>query len=212
MRKLYQKRSDFALEMLTKYAKMAPTNIISDVGAGFGMMEEHVKAVGGIWQPFDYYKKMERSIIWDLNNSYPAECKKAGIILFLEVLEHLSNPQLGIKHLSEHLEKGGYIILTTPSPQSAQNRFSLLTKGVLYAFQPKHLPEHHVFTPWEHIVQHFMEEEGFEMLEWFRVDPPKHTLMTLNPKVLVLHSIYRIIEWLNPLSKGLSYGLVARKK
>jgi hypothetical protein len=65
----------------------------------------------------------------------------------MEVLEHLSNPELGIRNIAEYMEKGAYMVLTTANPLSAESKFSYLFKNNLYAFQPKNLREHHVYVP-----------------------------------------------------------------
>ena len=207
----YTNRAEFAYSMLDKYYTLAPNNIVSDIGAGFGHMEDKIKSIGGTWQPFDYYKKMDRSIIWDLNHSYPMETDKAGTVIFLEVLEHLANPLLGIENISEHMQIGGYLILTTPNPQSPQNRLNLLLKGVLYAFQPKHIQEHHVFTPWEHIVRFFLTSSGFEVIEYAIVDTHYQQQKAKSVKAFIQHMLYKIIEKRYPKAAGMSYGLLAKK-
>src|SRR5690606_994810 len=157
-------RSCFAGSMLYKYIPFAPNNIISDIGAGFGHMKETVEDLGATWQPFDYVKKIDESIIWDLNNEAPNHVNKAGVVIFLEVLEHLDNPLLGLQNIAKHIDKNGILILTTPNPQSSKNTLSLFLRGSLYAFQEKHLKENHVFTPWKHIVGHYLKMCGFEIL------------------------------------------------
>jgi SAM-dependent methyltransferase len=210
--KEYQDRSKFAHEMLDRYFDLAPNNVISDIGAGFGHMEKKIISLGGVWQPFDYYKKMDKSIIWDLNNPYPIDTKKAGCVIFLEVLEHLANPLLGIQNIANHIESGGYLILTTPNPQSARNRINLLFKGVLYAFQEKHIIEHHVFTPWEHIVRFYLEQSGFEILDFGVVDIQDRATKSKNFKEFLLRMMERFIERRSPKAAGNSYGIVAKRK
>jgi 2-polyprenyl-3-methyl-5-hydroxy-6-metoxy-1,4-benzoquinol methylase len=210
--KIYQDRAVFANAMLDKYFPTAPNKIVSDIGAGFGHMQDKVTALNATWQPFDYFKKMEETIIWDLNNSYPMETKKAGTILFLEVLEHLGNPQLGIQNIFNHLEKGGFLILTTPNPSSSQNTINLLLKGTLFSFQRKHLLEHHVFTPWEHIVTFFLENCGFEILEYAAVDVSNSKNRNSSLKDFFKRKMELFIEKRNPKAIGMSYGIVARRK
>jgi 2-polyprenyl-3-methyl-5-hydroxy-6-metoxy-1,4-benzoquinol methylase len=208
----YLNRGLFADTMLDKYFHLAPNKVVSDIGAGFGHMASKIESIGGTWQPFDYYKKMDQSIIWDLNHSYPKETSKAGTVIFLEVLEHLANPLLGIGHLAEHMEQGGYLILTTPNPQTSQSRINLLLKGVLYAFQPKHLKEHHVFTPWEHIVRFFLEQHGLEVIEYAIVDIQYQREKKQGIKAKLLSMVCNYIEKRDPKAAGMSYGMVARKK
>lgn len=197
--------------MLDKYYATSPNATISDIGSGFGLMQGKVESLGAQWQPFDYVRKIEQSVIWDLNNSCPSEAKKAGTVLFLEVLEHLPNPLLSLQNIANHMELGGVLILTTPNPSSSQNTVNLFLKGRLYSFQEKHLVEHHVFTPWEHIVKFFLENCGFEILEYGIVDISNQFNRNSNVKGFIKRRIESFIEYRNPKAKGMSYGMVARK-
>lgn len=208
----FHNRGDFANAMLDKYFDKAPNKIVSDIGAGFGYMEKKVKDIGAVWQPFDYVRKIDESTIWDLNNAAPNNKKNAGIVIFLEVLEHLSNPFLGLNNIAAHMEKGGYLILTTPNPQSSKNRLNLIIKGSLYAFQKKHLKENHVFTPWEHIVRCFLESNGFKVLEYAIVDTSYMGMKSSTLKGWIKAKIERFIEHRDQKAKGMSYGMVAVKK
>lgn len=210
--KEYLNREVFAHQMLDKYHEKAPNVIVSDIGAGFGFMQDKILSLKKDWQPFDFYKKHEKITIWDLNNPEPKTAKKAGMVVFLEVLEHLSNPQLALHNISNHLEQGGYLILTTPNPRSSKSIFNLFKRGTLYSFQEKHIEEHHVFTPWEHIVRFLLENAGFEVLEYSIVDLNYQHRKPENLKDRLKIMIERYMERRNQKNKGLSYGLVARKK
>ncbi|MFK2820694.1 methyltransferase domain-containing protein [Flavobacteriaceae sp. LMIT009] len=210
--KPYENRAVFANEMLDKYFSKAPNKVVSDIGAGYGHMKQKIDAIGAEWQPFDYYQKIESSTIWDLNNKMPKTAKKAGTAIFLEVLEHLANPLLSLQHIADHIVDGGYLILTTPNPQSSKNIINLALKGTLFAFQEKHLEEHHVFTPWEHIVRFFLENTGFEILEYAVVDTAYTKRKRTSIKDGLKFFLERFLEKRNPKAKGMSYGLVAIKK
>ena len=209
--KTYTDRAIFANEMLDKYFTTTPNTVISDIGAGFGHMQQKIDSLNATWQPFDYVKKIEKSIIWDLNNPCPSQAKQAGTVVFLEVLEHLGNPQLSLQHISNHLEKGGILILTTPNPSSSKNTINLFLKGTLYSFQEKHLLEHHVFTPWEHIVRFFLENCQFEILEYAAVDISNSINRNSSIKDIIKRKLEAFIEYRNPKAVGMSYGMVARK-
>ena len=210
--KIFKGRAIFANEMLDKYYQTSPNTIISDIGSGFGHMQNKIESLGATWQPFDYVKKIDKSIIWDLNKPCPIEGKSAGTVVFLEVLEHLGNPQLGLQNITNHMQIGGILILSTPNPSSSQNTVNLFLKGRLFSFQEKHLVEHHVFTPWEHIVRFFLEECGFEILEYVCVDISNSKNRNSNLKDIFKRKIEIIIEKRNPKAIGMSYGIVARKK
>ncbi len=197
--------------MLDKYIPHAPNKTVSDIGAGFGHMRKDIENVNAKWQPFDFIKKMDETIIWNLNNPAPTTADKAGIVILLEVLEHLDNPLLGIQNISNHIEKGGVLILSTPNPQSSKNTLSLFLRGSLYAFQKKHIKENHVFTPWKHVVCEFLNRSGFEILEYAIVDMQYKDKKSTSLKDWFKSKIEAYIEYRNPFAKGMSYGIVARK-
>ena len=207
----YRNRANFAKTMLDRYYSKSPNLVVSDIGAGFGHMKDKIESLGRKWQPFDYVPKMDFSIIWDVNEPAPINTKKAGIVIMLEVLEHLPNPRCSLKNIADHMEKGSYLILSTPNPQSSKNRLHLLLKGTLYAFQQKHLEEYHVFTPWEHIVTQFLKEAGLEIQEYAIVDTKYKERNTTSLKDWFKKRIENFIERRSPLSKGMSYGIVAKK-
>jgi SAM-dependent methyltransferase len=208
---IYKDRSVFGIKKLHDFFKIAPNKTVSDIGAGFGHMQKPIEDIGGDWQPFDYVPKMDFSTIWDVSMPAPENTKKAGLVIMLEVLEHLPNPQMSLKNIADHMEKGGYLILSTPNPQSSKNRLHLLLKGTLYAFQPKHIKEYHVFTPWEHIVTQFLKEAGFELLEYAIVDTHYKDRKTSSFKDWFKKRVENFIERRYPLSMGMSYGMVAKK-
>lgn len=210
IKKVYKDRESFAVEMLNKYSKQAPNNTLSDIGSGFGWFEKHAINAGFDWQPFDYIRKIDASIEWNLNEPAPGNSKSAGISVMLEVLEHLPNPLLSIQHIAAHLAEGAILILSVPNPSWSRNRLNLLIHGTLYSFQKKHLDEYHVFTPWQHIVEHLFEQSGFEAIEYHTIEQQSHN--STNIKGTLLKWAQMFIEAIDPQSKGLSYGLVLRRK
>ncbi len=209
--KIYSNRGDFAKEMLHKYKPSESKIVVSDIGAGYGHMEETVLELGGQWQPFDVTKKISKSTIWDLNDRAPEGAEKANLVIFLEVLEHLDNPLLGLQNISDHIRKDGILVLTTPNPQSSKNTLSLFLRGALYAFQEKHIEENHVFTPWKHIVIDFLKRCGFEVLEYAIVDIEYKRRSISSFKDWIKYRAEAFIESRNPMAQGMSYGIVAKK-
>jgi Methyltransferase domain len=192
-----------------------PNNVVSDIGSGFGWFKPIVQNLDLHWQPFDYIKKIEESTIWDLNNPVPDHMKRPGFVVFLEVLEHLSNPELGIKNISNHMEKGAYMVLTTPNPLSAESKFSMLFKNNLYAFQPKHLVEHHVYVPLPHVVKFHLENNGLEIIEMAtigKLSRPKKTFTINYLKALIQYIIIKAFVFISPDSKGHTQAFFVLKK
>lgn len=200
---------------LSEVVAKLPNKIVSDIGSGFGWFKPIVEKFNLIWQPFDYIKKIEEATIWDLNNPAPENSQKPGFIVFMEVLEHLSNPELGIRNISNHIETGGYMALTTPNPLSAESKFSFLFKNNLYAFQPKHLIEHHVYVPLPHIVQFHLENNGFEILEGAtigKLSRPKFRIQFNYLKEMIRYGILQLLVVFKPESKGHTQAFFVVKK
>lgn len=159
-------RGDWALLKLDELINNLPNSIISDVGAGFGWFKDAVNKRKLDYQSFDRIQKTEDTFIWDLNEQPPIGVKKAGCIIMLEVIEHLDNPELAIRNLSDHLVKDGYLLLSSPNPYSAKNKFHQLIFNRYYAFQPKHLKEHHVYIPLPHVLDFHLKNRGFKHIEY----------------------------------------------
>jgi len=207
-------RTEWAIQKLDEVRNQLEFNVVSDVGSGWGGFEKYLTDRNLMWQPFDYVKKINESIIWDLNSPSPSGVKTPDFVLFMEVLEHLSNPELGIKHISNHIKKDGYMVLSTPNPLSAKSRFTSFFKGQLYAFQPKHLIEHHVFVPLPHVVKYFLENNGFEILEQVTLGGipfPKFKFGFNYIKDIIQYFILRTIAFFDPSSKGETLAFFVRK-
>jgi hypothetical protein len=197
---------------LSEVVTKLPNNIVSDIGAGFGGFSSSIKKFNLVWQPFDYIRKIEESIIWDLNNSAP---ENPGFVVFMEVLEHLSNPELGIRNISSHIQTGGYMAITTPNPLSAASKFSMLFKNNLYAFQEKHLVEHHVYVPLPHIVKFHLENNGFEIIEIATIGKlimPQVYFQFNYLKDLLQYFILVMLVLIKPQSKGHTQAYFVIKK
>ena len=208
-------RGQWAELKLSEVADKLPNTVVSDIGSGFGWFRPIVEKFNLQWQPFDYVKKIEESTIWDLNNCVPENKQKPGFVVFLEVLEHLSNPELAIRNISNHIASGGYMALTTPNPYSAQSKLTLVLKNNLYAFQPKHLIEHHVYVPLPHIVQFHLENNGFEILEIAtlgKLPLPKFRIQFNYFKDMILYFLLKLLVLFNPVSKGATQAFFVIKK
>jgi len=208
-------RRDWAELKLSQVLDKLPNKVVSDIGSGWGWYKSIIEKYGLEWQPFDYVRKIDESTIWDLNNPVPEGMRKPGFVVFLEVLEHLANPELGIRNISNHVEKGAFMVLTTPNPLSAQSKINLLLKNNLYAFQPKHLIEHHVFVPLPHVVQFHLENNGFEVLEYSTIGSfnfPKFSFNLGYFKSLIHYGLVKTLILFRPESIGHTQAFFVRKK
>jgi hypothetical protein len=214
--KNYEKinRGEWAELKLSEVIDKLPNKMVSDIGSGWGWFKPIVEKYNLQWQPFDYVKKIEESTIWDLNNPVPENKQKPGFVIFLEVLEHLSNPELGIRNISNHIEKGGYMVLTTPNPLSAESKLCMVLRNNLYAFQSKHLVEHHVYVPLPHVVQFHLENNGFEVLEMAtigKLSMPKFRIKFNYVKEMILYFLLQLLVVIKPESKGGTQAFFVKK-
>ena len=208
-------RGQWAELKLSEVVDALPNRVVSDIGSGWGWFRPIVEKFNMEWQPFDFVKKIEESIIWDLNHKAPENAKTPGFVVFMEVLEHLSNPELGIRNIAKHIETGGYMVLTTPNPLSAESKFTYLFMNNLYAFQPKHLREHHVYVPLPHVVRFHLENNGFEVLESATIGDviaPKVAFTLKYFKELVHYLFLKLFVAFHPESKGHTQGFFVVKK
>jgi hypothetical protein len=208
-------RGQWAELKLSEVINKLPNEIVSDIGAGFGWFKPIAEQFNLEWQPFDFVKKIEESTMWDLNNATPDNMQRPGFVILLEVLEHLSNPELGIQNISNHIEKGGYMVVTTPNPFSAASKFTMLFKNSLYAFQEKHLIEHHVYVPLPHIVKFHLENNGFEVIDMETIGEviiPKFYFSLNYLKGLVHYFILKFFVLIKPESNGHTQAYFVIKK
>lgn len=78
----------------------------------------------------------------DCNTSFSAKLEKFDLVTSSEVIEHLENGRSFIREIGKILNKGGYLILTTPNIESFTSLLSFYLKGYHSSFGPKEYPAH----------------------------------------------------------------------
>jgi SAM-dependent methyltransferase len=210
-------RYQWAAQRLVELLPLSPSPIVNDIGAGAGEMHSLTQKVGGKWQGFDLLPKSPEIKRWNLDQPAPAECQSAGIILMLDVLEHLGNPWLSIQHLADTLLPGGFFILTVPNPRWSRSRLYALAKGYPACFTQSDLDiNHHVFTPWPHIVEKLLNDTGFSIESYVTLDGstgwPDRPYNLRYPLRCSFALLNMTIERYDPTACGMSYGILARKE
>lgn len=210
-------RYEWAYQSLVELLPLAPSPIVSDIGAGAGDMQSLTQKAGGKWQGFDLFPKSPEIQQWNLAQPAPAEYQQAGIILMLDVLEHLNNPWLGIQHLADTLLPGGFLILTVPNPCWSRSRLYALAKGYPACFTQSDLDlNHHVFTSWPHIVEKLLKDTGFSIENYVTLDGstslPGHPYNLRYPLRFAFALLNMTIEQYDRTACGMSYGIIARKE
>lgn len=191
-----------------------PVVKVFDIGARdgeiFNLIKKNIE-----YTAFDLAPKNDQIIPWDLTFQAPEGIGKCDVILLLDVLEHLNNPWICIKNLVNTLKLGGKLILTTPNPFHSEARFTLFAKGWMPCFSESDLIlNHHVFTPWPHVINKLLADNGIKIEE----------ILTLDGKTVIFDKkllenpfriFKRIIKWKmenkNKMAGGMSLGIIARK-
>jgi hypothetical protein len=190
---------------------------VYDIGSRDNVLKKYITQPGIVYKGFDLDPLDKSAEKWDIEAPFPYDYPAPQIITLLEIIEHLKNPWICMKNISETMMKGGYLVLSTPNPAWSDSRINLLTKGYLSCFTPSDLElNHHVFTPWPHIVKRLLTDSGFEILEYSTLDG-KTNIFDRNlkgfsmPLKLLSRLAKKTIERGDTASCGMSYGIIARR-
>lgn len=189
---------------------------VFDIGAGQCPMQDLIEGAGAQWFGFDLFPVNDHVQRWNLEDPCPIQ-EKADFIILLDVLEHLFNPGLGLQNIRNAMADGGKLLLTMPNPRWSRSRLHFLRSGFLPAFDERDLlVNHHVFTPWPHVLEHLLESSGFAIEQYVTLD--KNEARDRKGQGLadfalnsVINVISDIIEKTDESSKGFSFGYLVRK-
>jgi hypothetical protein len=188
-----------------------------DIGSRDSILKKYIDTLEITYKAFDLEPLDDSAEQWDIETPFPYSYPGPQIITFLEIIEHLKNPWLCIKNIANLIEKGGYMILTTPNPAWSTSRLDLLKNGYLSCFRQSDLElNHHVFTPWPHIINRLLTDSGFEIIEYSTLDGgtsifDKNLRGFSLPLKLVSRLAKKVIEKKDPASCGMSYGIIAKR-
>jgi SAM-dependent methyltransferase len=195
-----------------------PSKIVFDVGAGDGRMREPIEAAGLSWRGFDLVAPAPAITAWDLSAPCPLPGAKAGTVMLLDVIEHLVNPGLALRHIADTLDPDGWLIMTMPNPRWSRSRIHALLHGNPACFTQCDLDLNgHVFTPWPHILIRMLHDVGFHVENYVTLDGstgwPGRRLISIRYPLRCAHAVANmLIERLDASACGMSYGLLARQR
>jgi len=103
-----------------------------------------------------------------------------------------------------------------PNPRWSASRIHTVFRGCPSGFTQLDLDtNHHVFTPWPHIVEKILHDAGFVIDNYVTLDGKtklfRHPISFSYPARCLLDLARKVIEQLDTSACGMSYGLVARK-
>jgi SAM-dependent methyltransferase len=176
-----------------------------------------IEEMGFQWRGFDLNPSSSQNIsAWDLTNPCPAKYMGAGAAILLDVIEHCVNPGLALSNIARVLAPDGRLIITMPNPRWSRSRLHALRYGYPTCFTQGDLDaNHHVFTPWPHILEKMLGDAGFEIDDYVTLDGTTGLLdkpiSYSYPFKFFIRLLLVIIERLDRSACGMSYGIIARR-
>jgi len=216
---LWQDRYEWTAEQVGNIFNDQKLQTLSlfDIGSRDNILKKHLLKTPVEYRGFDLNPINTETGKWNIEEPFPYSHQPPHVVALLEVVEHLKNPGICLENIGKVVQPGGYLILTTPNPQWSTSRLSLLSTGVLTCFTQSDLDvNHHVFTPWVHVVKKLLHDAGFEIQEYVTLEG-KTKIFDENLrgrnilKKLIARAIKKLIERRDPASCGMSYGIVAKK-
>lgn len=210
-----QRRYDFAADFIRRKAKELRPGVVFDVGAGAAPMREPVEKAGLSYHAFDLYPGREVTR-WDLSDPCPLQGTDAGLVLMMDVIEHLLNAGLALDHISSVVPEGGYLLISTPNPRWSKSRLHALATGFPSCFTQADLDRNrHVYPVWPHILLRLLEERGYRVEEYCLIRG-KTLWPSLNPlhryPLRLAHVLLcKAIERMDITAASMDYAFVAKK-
>lgn len=209
-------RYEWAADELRKNTSNASKTILFDIGARNGILKDFLKNITLTYKGFDIDPLTPEIKFWNLETAYPYGEEQADVVTLLEIVEHLNNPWICIKNISNVLKPGGYLLLSTPNPHWSRARLKFFLTGFLNCFTQNDLEvNHHVFTPWPHVVEKLLSENGFEIIECNTLDGQtrwfEKPISIFFPLQFIARTFRIFIERLDRRSCGMSYSIIAKR-
>ena len=168
-----------------------PAPLVYDIGAGTAPLQGPIESLGLTWRGFDLQPAKPAIRAWNLDNPCP-ESGTAGLVLLLDVLEHL------------------------PNPRWSRSRLEAVRTGFLTCFTPEDLEtNHHVFPAWPHITERLLLDADLQVERYVSLDGPTGwpaPALSLHYPLRLAHALAnRYLERRDPSACGMSYAMLARK-
>jgi hypothetical protein len=209
-------RYQHAAEVVRQLAPQLEPPVVYDIGAGSLPMKHLVERAGLRYTGFDIAPAAPEVVRWNLNEPCPLPGAQAGLVLLLEVAEHLLNLGLAIHHISDVIAPGGYLLLTTPNPRWSRSRLHALVTGFPSYFTQSDLTLNgHVFPVWPHVMEHILSGAHFVVEDYSLLKAPTAWppfSLNLRYPLRLGHAILnKLIDLRDPSAAGPAYAVLARR-
>jgi hypothetical protein len=209
-------RYQYAERLVRTLQSSLGPQLVFDIGAGQGQLRQPVLSAGLEYVGFDCKPQVEGMVVWNLDNPCPISDRRAGLVLLLEVVEHLLNAGLAFDHIADTVSPGGYLLVTTPNPRWSRSRLEALRTGYPTYFKLGDLEGNgHVFPVFPHVLEHMLLSRGFAIEEFAMLKAgvlwPK---FEANPRFLLRFAhaaANKFIEMSDDTATGGCYAVLARK-
>jgi SAM-dependent methyltransferase len=147
------------------------TQKILDAPTGVGVLAEMLRKKGHNVIGLDieknkYRPKDKKIVIADLTHSIPLKDQTFDAVVFVEGIEHLSDPLRVIREIHRVLKKNGYFILTTPNAVNLRSRTKFFIRGELFWFDEIAINRFgHISPQFPFLLEHSISEAGFRILK-----------------------------------------------
>lgn len=135
------KDKNYLLEKVLSLLEKEKRGKLLDVGCGGGWLSKRAKDSGFDVvacdlnsRRFKFHSEIEFKKV-DLNQILPFEDKRFDYVVFLEVIEHIENPQLALREFFRILNREGTLFLSTPNTLNLHSRMRFLTEGAYDFFR-----------------------------------------------------------------------------
>ncbi len=126
LHEIHSVRMEYVFSVINQHFKSAKNLQVIDVGSGGGLVAESMAKAGHVVTGLDANAHNIKAATQHAKHSglkidyknitveeYVKSGKKYDVVLCLEVIEHVSNPEIFVRNVSRLLEKGGVLIFST---------------------------------------------------------------------------------------------------
>lgn len=208
-------RYGYARRVVRELAGRLPLQAVHDVGAGKAVLCPAVEEAGLAWRGWDMAPAAAGVHAWNLEEPCPQPGATAGLVLMLDVIEHLANPGLALRHVAAIVAPGGWLLVTTPNPRWSRSRLEALRTGYAACFTEDDLRNGHLLPVWPHALRVLLGAAGLQVERHATLDGatrwPAFAIEARYPLRLAVAALCRRIERSDPSACGMSYAMLARK-